>query len=325
MLKNHFGYYILTLLVFLGLLYTSRLVMVRGSTITGVTDAKKYKITARHTVKVRKIFVSPGQAFHPGDTLITLVSPDLEKDIANVESRIEKLKAERKEKAKSVSAKIDYIGAQLKTQKREMSMKIDQEESELALNQQITSAQTFDSSLVQPRIIHLQGLKEQVDLIANEARIKIRDVRQQNESDQALMTNQIALLTRELGQLMIDRSELVKIAPQAGVVEQVTAKVGESFQKFTGLLTYNPEHPVSVIGYIVGKRAEKLSLNEKVEVWSYNHPDVRQQGEIIGFGAVVALPEILQKSTAVKAFGKEVFISITVKNDFFVGEKVLIR
>jgi HlyD family secretion protein len=46
---------------------------------------------------------------------------------------------------------------------------------------------------------------------------------------------------------------------------------------------------------------------------------------VIGYGAVTSLPDILQKSTAVKAFGKEVFIEMPLQNDFSTGEKILIR
>jgi HlyD family secretion protein len=46
---------------------------------------------------------------------------------------------------------------------------------------------------------------------------------------------------------------------------------------------------------------------------------------VIGYGSVAELPEILQKSTAVKAFGREIFIEIGLENNFANGEKVLIR
>jgi HlyD family secretion protein len=78
------------------------------------------------------------------------------------------------------------------------------------------------------------------------------------------------------------------------------------------------------VGYQVGKK-ESLPVGTKVSVQSYEHSRLSTEGKVIGYGAVVVLPEILQKYPAVKAFGREVFIEISANNGFATGEKVLIR
>jgi HlyD family secretion protein len=75
---------------------------------------------------------------------------------------------------------------------------------------------------------------------------------------------------------------------------------------------------------MMGKK-EQPAVGSAVNVTSYENKSIAVNGKVIGFGAVVELPEILQKSTAVKAFGREVFIDIPVQNHFATGEKVLIR
>jgi len=60
-------------------------------------------------------------------------------------------------------------------------------------------------------------------------------------------------------------------------------------------------------------------------VASYDQQRNLVAGRVIGYGSVSELPEILQKSTAIKAFGQQVFIEIPGENAFFNGEKVLIR
>jgi HlyD family secretion protein len=62
-----------------------------------------------------------------------------------------------------------------------------------------------------------------------------------------------------------------------------------------------------------------------VRVSAYGNGEIKIIGKVIGYGAVTELPEILQKSTAVKAFGREIFIEIPAQNNFANGEKVLIR
>ena len=62
-----------------------------------------------------------------------------------------------------------------------------------------------------------------------------------------------------------------------------------------------------------------------MSVTSYDQLRNSVQGKVIGYGSVSELPDILQKSTASKAFGQQVFIEIPFENTFFNGEKVLIR
>jgi hypothetical protein len=79
-----------------------------------------------------------------------------------------------------------------------------------------------------------------------------------------------------------------------------------------------------VIGYMVGRK-EPMPVGTVVSVLSFDKHATASNGKVIGYGAVVELPEILQKSTAVKAFGQEIFIEISPDNQFASGEKVLIR
>jgi HlyD family secretion protein len=77
--------------------------------------------------------------------------------------------------------------------------------------------------------------------------------------------------------------------------------------------------------YLIGKKADVYPIGAPVTVSSYNQGSNTVTGKVIGYGSVVELPDILQKSTAVKAFGQEVFIEVPPDNNLANGEKVLIR
>jgi HlyD family secretion protein len=156
-------------------------------------------------------------------------------------------------------------------------------------------------------------------------KIKIADIQQENNTDQILLNNQIKLLEKELDVLLNEKKKLSKYATFNGVIESVYVKADEEVNAFTPLLSANPAHPTTVVGYFTGRKEREMSMGSPVTVMSYNHHSVTIQGKVIGFGSVVELPEILQKSTAVKAFGREVFIEITPDNEFATGEKVLIK
>ena len=80
-----------------------------------------------------------------------------------------------------------------------------------------------------------------------------------------------------------------------------------------------------MVAYLVGKKASIFGVGKEVNVASYDQQRNLVSGKVIGYGSVSELPEILQKSTAIKAFGQQVFIEIPGENSFFNGEKVLIR
>jgi multidrug resistance efflux pump len=145
-----------------------------------------------------------------------------------------------------------------------------------------------------------------------------------SETEQLILINQIKLLERELDLLVLERKALTKFATTDGVVENIFVKEAEQVDAYTPLLSVSPNHPTTVVGYLVGKK-DHLSVGLDVSIRSYDDPGLHIPGKVIGYGSMVPLPDILQKSTAVKAFGREVFIEMKADNPFASGEKVLIR
>lgn len=304
----------------------------RGShdTLIGITRSKDYRINSEKPALVKALHVVPGQQVKAGDLLAELSSSELEIDIAKLTNRIEALTAEQKARGKLVDSEIAYIRAQHGITVGEIDTDISQIESRMRLNEHLTNelasperglAGTEDSSPLQLKIRSLQEQREKHRVAMD---IKIEDVLQENISEQTELSNQISLLKQELSLMEEEQRKLNKYATADGVVENVYVKEGEQVDAFSSLLSVNPVRPTTAIAYLVGNRKE-LSVGSEVTVFSYNRRQQSVPGKVIGFGSVSALPEILQKSTAVQAFGQEVFIEISFENDFANGEKVLIR
>ena len=102
-------------------------------------------------------------------------------------------------------------------------------------------------------------------------------------------------------------------------------KPNEQVQEFTSLISINPVHPSSVVGYLVGKKERDKRLGQRVIVRSLEHSEIETTGSIIGFGSVVLLPNVLQQSTTIQTFGLEVFIEIPEENELPVGEKIIVK
>lgn len=319
-------------LLFLGMLYISaRFFKGSGNSSIGITKAKEYKINSEKSSLVKAVHVVPGRQVKTGDILVELTSNELEIDIDKLANRITILKSEQLEKSKLVESEIAYAKAQHSITMEEIDTDIGQIKSKIELNRNLTREftagnDTTSLSLSQnPQQTKVNSLQQQKLKHSRAMDIKIEDIRQENKTEQSLLVNQIRLLERELELLLEEKKKLSKFATTDGVVENVFVKDGEQVDAFTPLLSVNPVRPSTVVGYLVGKKFDIPTIGSAVTVSSYDHRSVSISGKVIGYGSVSALPEILQKSTAVKAFGREIFIEIALENNFANGEKVLIR
>lgn len=333
--KNTSGinwFYILIALVFAGMIWISAKYF-RGSDYSsiGITEVKEYKINSEKSALVNSVKVVPGQQVKAGDLLLDLTSAELEMDIEKITNRIVLLKVEQQSKSKLIEAQVAYLEADQGIPLEEIETEISQTKSEIQLNKKLTKelSTNTDTSVWNeadnPLQVKLNSLNKQKAKHRQAILIKETDIRQEGFIDQQQLKNQINLLEQELDLLKDEKSKLVKYATADGVVKNVFVKPGEQVSSYTSLLSITPVTPTMVIGYLAGKNNKAFAVGDSVRVSVYGNGKIKITGKVIGYGAVTELPEILQKSTAVKAFGREIFIEIPAQNNFASGEKVLIR
>jgi len=296
-----------------------------GTASVGVTYSKGYKINADRSALVKTVAVVPGQQVKVGDVLIELTSFNLALDLDRLENRIATLKAERAEKSKLANSEIAYIKADQGIEIEKLNVAIIQTESELALNKKLSnefSEQELNDN--NPLKQKIDALKLQRGRYEEAIKIKIADILQETNTEERLLDNQVRLLEQEREMHLAEKNNLRKVAIVEGVVESIFVKPGEQVDAYSELLSVNPVHPTTVVGYLVGKK-KALPIGAEVVVRSYENQRLTASGKVIGYGSVVPLPEILQKSTAVTGFGREFFVEISAQNGFANGERVLIR
>ncbi len=319
-------FYGFILLFFLGMI-TVNLKYFRGfgNSSVGVTYSKGFKINADKSALIKTIAVVPGQQVKVGDLLVELTSFNLDLELDKLQNRITTLKAEREEKSKLARAEIAYIRADLGIEIEKINMNIIQTEAELSLNKKLSnefSQQEMNED--NPLNKKIEALKLQRMRYEEAINIKIADILQETDTEERLLDNQVILLEREYNMHLAEKNNLRKVAMVDGVVENICVKPGEQVDAYSELLSINPIHPTTAVGYLVGKK-DPLPIGSEVTVKSYENPRLTVLGKVIGYGSVVSLPEILQKSTAVTGFGREFFVEISGQNDFANGERVLIR
>jgi multidrug resistance efflux pump len=320
-------YYILTGTLLIAMLFvTVKYFKGSGHSSVGVAVSNGYKVTSDKPALVASVKVTSGEQIKEGQLLVELSSVELEMEIEKLENRISVLKMEQLEKRKLAVSEAALVKAQTGIEIEELNTEISEAEGSVKLNRQITK--TYDlkrDSTADSSVANMIGsLKQQRNKHEEASEIQVKDIMQENETEQIVLGNQIKLLQKELDLLHDQKKKLNKYASAAGVVENIYVKPGEQINSFAPLVSLNPVHPSSVVGYLVGKK-QAMPIGSVVSIASYEYPRNVSEGKIIGYGAFVELPEILQKATATKAFGREVFIEIKPENQFSAGEKVLIR
>jgi HlyD family secretion protein len=208
----------------------------------------------------------------------------------------------------------------------ELDAEIQQTTSELKMNESLAKdIGSKTTSVENPLQIKINSLKLQKEKHMQAMNIKIEDAEQEGRSSLQMLQNQIGLLQNELKLLEEEKLKLNKYATTDGVVQNVYVKAGEQVDSFAPLVELNPLHPTTIAVYLIGKKNSMYPIGSSVQVIAYDQQRTSIEGKVIGYGSVRELPEILQKSTAVKAFGQEVFIEIPADNTLSNGEKVLVR
>jgi multidrug resistance efflux pump len=296
-----------------------------GYSSVGITYSKGYKINADKSAQVKTIAVVPGQQVKVGDLLVELTSFNLELELDKLQNRMVTLQSERAEKSKLAKAEIAYIKADQGIEIEKINGAIAQTEAELSLNKKLSKEfSEQESTEDNPLMQKIEALKMQRTRYEEAIKIKTADILQEMETEERLLDNQVQLLEREREMLVTERTNLRKVAIVDGVVENVYVKPGEQVDAYSELMSINPVHPTTVVGYLVGKK-NALPIGAQVVVKSHENQQLTVSGKVIGYGSVVPLPEILQKSTAVTGFGREFYVEISAQNSFANGERVLIR
>jgi len=329
-MKKINSFYVFIFLMFASLLTLNSFYFKGSSSFLGITYSRPYKINAEKSGIINKLLVVPGQEVEKGDKLIEVESPELNLDILKLRKEIQLFNSEKEEKRQLLNSKIKLLESEKAILKGEIENDINIIQNEIDLNKKLTdqiinNPQTVPADSLTALKFEIKSIREKGNLELAAVDIKILDIKQENEFDQSQIQAKIELANEELEWKLREETRLNKFATFSGVIENVYVKEGEEVEAFTSLVSINPKHPTSVVGYLVGKKDRDKKLGQIVIVKSLEQPALQVQGKIIGFGAVVELPDILETDNSLTTFGLEIFIEIPEQNPLVVGEKIIVK
>lgn len=298
----------------------------------GIADAKETVINSAYAVEIKHIYVVTGQAVKNSDTLVIVSSPELERKLSDAEhalsevkirlstqntqsrSEIKRLRATQDEKISAIKAELAELEAQYAINKKLMS----------ELHNLKNSDKQIGDDSISPMRVRIEGLKKELALVSSPAQIQIDQINQSLASDEPL-SEQVKRLQSELQVYIAEKSRLVILANEDGVVGTVHFKDGEKVLPFAPILTFHTTAPSYVQGFIHENVYGKVDKGQKVIVKSIAKNNYSMEGEVVGIGSrIVEYPVRLRVRPDVQVWGREILILLPKDNGFLLGEKVLI-
>lgn len=315
------------------LLYLSWGVYRPGSSIMAQVIPEKKAISFHKAVKVKEIYVIPGQKVKAGDPLLKVERQDLLLDVESKTKALENLKSEnqtlsiqmeyeRKLNKSNLELRLRNIDADIKRLELVRDNQQLLSENIKALNIWDDSTSSIDQSYIDMR---LAILKNEKSSLMSDYGLLVQKNNEIFNLKQRELDNNIFLIQEELKLLVQEEKELLKTANQDGIIGNVLAEVDELVTPFSTLISLYDNNP-SVIRALVNEDIRlKLQPDQKVIVESTNR-NYNAQGTILEIGSrIVEYPSRLKLNQEMMIYGREIFISIAPNSEFLHGEKVFVK
>jgi multidrug resistance efflux pump len=301
----------------------------QADTFYGFAENKETQITLEHSLTVNQIAVTPGQFVKKGDLLMVVTRTELDLKMSDVVHTISELEARNHINRAELQSNINRLKAQRVGKVSDIQSRIQAIEAEMALNgllvKDLNSIKLSEAATINnPNMLKINALKEEMRLVVQPLDIEIahfdNELKSANpmQSEINRLKNQQAFFNNEQKKLSIN-------APSDGLVGFIPCKEGENISSFTTLISFYEQSPNLVIGYVHESLVVQIEVGDSLNVVSSLHPTEMCRGKVTGLGyRIVEIPERLRKIPEVKTYGREVLISIPKVNQFLQKETVVL-
>jgi uncharacterized Zn finger protein len=321
--------YVFWIAALLGFIYIARhLQEESGQQLFGTAETEGQVLRLDYPVFIQKNYVKTGDKVKKGDTLMVLISTELDKSTSQKIAEIGQLETERNAKNTAIEKDIEVFNARQATRVSDLQSQIKVLQSEISVQNNLKEAigngsYNADNNIKLQNIKTLEEAIRQVDL-QNKEQLKLFD--SQRISNNNICASKAQQMQKELGFIGKEKTKLLLFSPCDGFIEQVFALEKEVVPNYKDLLKINPQQPNKVIGFIHESLNIPYRLGDTVLLSSSLRPSVSCKAQLVGVSPkLVELPFRLRKYAEIKAWGREVYINLPSNNDFFIGEKIIIK
>lgn len=297
----------------------------QGNTFFGIAETEPRILNFDHDLSVRNIFVKAGDKIHAGDTLAIFYRAELDENEFFRQREMIANETERAAERAILEKEKEVVQARLQADLRELTteIKILQAEDSILM---VFRGNLYGQSSPQINKVtqeRIDGLQLQIKDLKQQAKEELLVLSAKISAAEGLSAAEAKKLEGQLAMMQSERQRLVLISPIDGYIEDLYFNVNALIPAHKDLVKINPETPNKIIGFIHETNEVPLAIGQKVELASYNRPEIVSEGVIVGVNPkMTELPLRLRKFIELRSWGREVYISIPETNGFFISEKV---
>ncbi|PIB37174.1 hypothetical protein BFP72_18055 [Reichenbachiella sp. 5M10] len=303
------------------------------TSILAQVEPQKHAISYHKAVRVKEIFVLPGQEVKKGDPLLKVERQDLLLEVDNMKNNLERLQSqisiyqiEKQHEMDLAQMDVDLITSDNQAEIERLKLLL-QQQAEIAqsiesLNISPSGNTSTDRSYVQLRI---EVLREEISHAKQQYQLKKKKLNTLYELKIKESENEMKQYDDQLVLLQQEESELYQVAKEDGTVGNILIEQDELASPFTTLMTIYAHDP-SVIRALINERQNaELNTGQSVIVESTNRA-YHVSGTISEIGSrIIEYPSRLKINQELPMYGREIFIKIPDQSNFLHGEKVYVK
>lgn len=303
-----------------------------NTAIVAQVEPLKKAISYHKAVRIKEIYVIPGQMVNPGDVLVKVERPDLLLDVEKKNSEIDRLKLEHD----LSDSKYVHKTTQLKSTTDVQIRKIDAEISQLKLviennqklSEQFGNLTGISDTLNRPNgsysDIEIDILEREKKYLLNQQKLELNVENSIHDEETKSFAMRLVLLEKELQALITEEMELVKTAKIQGTIGSVNVQTGELLSPYTTILSIYESKPTIIKAFMNEGFKYSMEVGNNVTVESTNRK-YSIEGKVFEIGArIVEYPNRLKSNQNLPMWGQELFIRIPDDNNFLNGERVVV-
>lgn len=304
-----------------------------SSSILAQVEPQKFAVSFQKAVRIKDIYVIPGQQVEKGEKLIKVERPDLLLDVDNKNNQLSNLKSQLQiqeiEKSNQLSmAELVYrqnlakIDADIERIELIMTSQEGMSQSLSALNLWGDSTNVTDQNYM---TLRLELLKKDRASMTKQYALKVQEIKQIHEIEILNLNREISLVKNEIKVLSREEKELIQYANRNGTIGNVYAETDELVPPYTTLISVYENNPTVIRALINEHQSIALQGGDEVVVESTNRK-YRISGKVLELGSrIIEFPNRLRTFQEVPVYGREIFIEIPMESNFLNGEKVFVR
>ena len=316
---------ILATLAFLGFHYKDK-----NKAMVAQVENQVTVISYQKPIRIKAIYVVPGQEVKKGDKLFVAESTNLEADIYQKNSELNSLNIQEVGLNNNYRLEQDILRSETSFE----IMRMKNEISELMLEKRIYDQNSRKLKAVFDGIINAQidsiklarilFLKKEIINQSKQMEVKIIQITSKFNQDTSLIRGKIKILKNDLSKLELESSDLIQYADQTGNIGNLNVQLNELVPPYQSILSIYSLNPTIIKAFVNERGVSGVNVGAKVKVESTNRL-YRISGEIIEIGSrITSFPEKLNVINGVKSYGQEIFVKISENNKFLNGEKVYV-